>query len=213
MLHKPLPVAVIGAGFSGTLTALQLHDRLGGRPILLCERAAQFAKGVAYSTEESVHLLNVRAANMGAYPDRPRGFLDWLETQGRSVDGEVHETPAGSFATRGLFGRYLSSLLRDRIQGKEGAMRLQIVPEEVVELRPSGEGFLMRFAGGRKRRIAGAVLARRQSPALTGKGPRHRRQSLDRAFREGSRSREAGARHRNQPHHGRRDHEALGGKF
>lgn len=61
MTDDRTPIAVIGAGFSGTITARHLLDRIGGRRILLCERGKTFARGTAYSTDDPVHLLNVRA--------------------------------------------------------------------------------------------------------------------------------------------------------
>jgi uncharacterized NAD(P)/FAD-binding protein YdhS len=54
--------AIIGAGFSGTLAAVQLLNP-SNRPltVYLIERDPhQFARGVAYSTEQGCHLLNVQ---------------------------------------------------------------------------------------------------------------------------------------------------------
>jgi uncharacterized NAD(P)/FAD-binding protein YdhS len=77
------PVAVIGAGFSGTMAAIQLAGALPPeRPVLLCERAEAFGAGLAYGTSNPEHLLNVRAANMSAYPDRPDHFGAWLDAAG-----------------------------------------------------------------------------------------------------------------------------------
>src|SRR3954451_24486492 len=105
MTGHPLPIAVIGAGFSGTIAALHLLDRLPSRNLLLCERSSAFARGAAYATSSPVHLLNVRAANMSAYPDRPMHFVDWLQrTSGQLPDTDrerqIHDTPSGTFVSR-----------------------------------------------------------------------------------------------------------------
>ena len=161
-------IAVIGAGFSGTMTALHLLRRLPGRRVLLCERADAFAQGAAYATRDPVHLLNVRAANMSAFPERPGHLVDWLSDEaerggletGQEGERHSHETPAGRFVSRALYGRYLSSLLRAELAGPEGATRLRIVPEEVAALHRSPEGtFDLALAGGRVHRVAGAVVA------------------------------------------------------
>ena len=47
MTGPPLPIAVIGAGFSGAIAALHLLDRLPSRTLLLCERSPIFARGAA----------------------------------------------------------------------------------------------------------------------------------------------------------------------
>lgn len=151
------PIAVIGAGFSGTMAALQLLSALPpDRPVLLCERGGSFARGLAYGTGNPAHLLNVRAANMSAFPDRPGHFEDWLS--GADLREGVVKTPAGTFVARGHYGSYLTDLLTAAVTGP-GAPRLHLVNDGVVDLEPRGGGFLLRTEGGQTHAIAGAVLA------------------------------------------------------
>lgn len=76
---RPHPIAVIGAGFSGTMAAIQLLGTLPlGQKVLLCERAGAFGRGLAYATANPDHLLNLRVANMSAFPDRPADFETWI---------------------------------------------------------------------------------------------------------------------------------------
>jgi uncharacterized NAD(P)/FAD-binding protein YdhS len=63
-VRRPLTVAVLGAGASGTLTAAALLD--AARPlrpvrVLLMDPFASSGRGVAYGTGQSQHLLNVPA--------------------------------------------------------------------------------------------------------------------------------------------------------
>ncbi|MGN7127175.1 FAD/NAD(P)-binding protein [Methylorubrum thiocyanatum] len=151
------PIAVIGAGFSGTMAALQLLSALPPeRPVLLCERGGSFARGLAYGTGNPAHLLNVRAANMSAFPDRPGHFEDWLS--GADLREGVVKTPAGTFVARGHYGSYLTDLLTAAVTGP-GAPRLHLVNDGVIDLEPRGGGFLLRTEGGQTHAIAGAVLA------------------------------------------------------
>ncbi|MFC7662697.1 FAD/NAD(P)-binding protein [Methylorubrum suomiense] len=88
------PVAVIGAGFSGTMAALQLLSTLPPeRPVLLCERGGSFGRGLAYGTGNPAHLLNLRATNMSAFPDRPRNFEEWLGRLGPEEAEGIWATP------------------------------------------------------------------------------------------------------------------------
>ena len=160
------PIAVIGAGFSGTMAALQLLSVLPPeRPVLLCERGGSFARGLAYGTGNPAHLLNVRAANMSAFPDRPGHFEDWLargELSGKGPDAGVAATPAGTFVARGHYGSYLTELLTGAVTGPvtgPGGPRLRLVPDGVVDLEPRAGGFLLRTEGGQAHGVAGAVLA------------------------------------------------------
>ena len=55
-------VAIVGAGFSGTTMAAQLVRR--GLSVALVEGGGRAGQGIAYSTRDPVHLLNVPAASM-----------------------------------------------------------------------------------------------------------------------------------------------------
>ncbi|WP_106640318.1 FAD/NAD(P)-binding protein [Allosphingosinicella vermicomposti] len=123
-------IAIIGAGYSGTLQAIQLLALTDAR-VTLIERA-QPARGVAYSTSSADHLLNVRASGMSAYPDRPAHFADWLASEG--LGGPT------TFAQRRIYGAYLEAQLAEAraLYGE----RLTIVADEAVDVvaGPEGEG-------------------------------------------------------------------------
>ena len=171
---KP-PIAVIGAGFSGTIAALQLLRRLPlDQPVLLCERSPDFARGVAYATGDSDHLLNVRAANMSALADEPSHFQDWLHrlmADGRTVEG-LHDTPAGLFASRGLYGRYLRSILDHVMRETAGHALLRLLPDDVLDVAPVEGGYELICAGGQRLPVAGVVLAVGNLPHEEGDQPR-----------------------------------------
>lgn len=155
---QTLPIAVVGAGFSGTMAAIHLLRMTDRRPILLYDRSSSFAKGIAYSTTEPTHLLNVRSANMSAYPDDPEHFSRWIDAN-HGDDDEVARTPVGIFVSRKLYGRYLTQILHDVIKQKDGAVRLRLVPDEIVDLAPMQDGYRLKLAGGLTQEVAGIVLA------------------------------------------------------
>src|SRR5438445_5938931 len=64
-------VAIIGAGFTGSLLAVHLLDLAPDATVLLFDGSGQFGRGLAYATANADHLLNVRTANMSALPDKP----------------------------------------------------------------------------------------------------------------------------------------------
>jgi uncharacterized NAD(P)/FAD-binding protein YdhS len=106
-VSEAFDVAIIGAGASGTLTAVQ-YARIAGSNArgALIDAGARAARGLAYGTPYGAHLLNVPAARMSAFPDDPEHFLRWL--RGRDASAQ----PA-TFAPRALYGDYLASLLAD----------------------------------------------------------------------------------------------------
>ncbi|HMC98090.1 MAG TPA: FAD/NAD(P)-binding protein, partial [Flavobacteriales bacterium] len=65
-------IGIIGGGFTGTMTAVQLIERSNGPlEIVILNDRGTFNKGMAYDPYSKDHLLNVTAAKMSAYPDRP----------------------------------------------------------------------------------------------------------------------------------------------
>ncbi len=74
-------LAIVGAGYGGTQTLAELvRQATGPLRIHLIESRRALSLGVAYSTTDGSHLLNVRAAKMGAFADDIGGFYDWLLT-------------------------------------------------------------------------------------------------------------------------------------
>jgi uncharacterized NAD(P)/FAD-binding protein YdhS len=68
-------VAIIGAGFSGTIAAIHLLKQTDDQiTVALVERTSEFGRGLAYRTRDRAHRLNVPAAKMGAFPDDIEGF-------------------------------------------------------------------------------------------------------------------------------------------
>ena len=98
------PVAIIGGGFSGTILAAQLARR--GIASVLIDGSGRMGRGVAYSTTEPAHLLNVRAEGMSAWAGQPDHFARRFAQEGG--DG-------GGFAQRRQFGRYLGDILDEAV--------------------------------------------------------------------------------------------------
>ncbi len=149
-------IAVIGGGFSGLLTAVHLLRKDPGLIVRLIERAPHFGLGRAYATGDANHLLNVRVANMSAFQDQPRHFADWLAAAGDLADNRAGE---GAFVSRGRYGDYLQSLLRDHVGDAGNAGRLLLEQDEAVAIRRSAEGYEVRLALGRSFGAAAVVLA------------------------------------------------------
>jgi len=151
-------IAIIGAGFSGTLLALHLLRRCPGSVrIHLIERSPRFGRGLAYSTGNLNHLLNVPAARMSAFHDRPDDFLDWLRSGDTPAAGPV--TP-NCFVARKVFGDYIRHHLKEefrRAAGRDG--RLVLTRGEVIDLRPSHAGVLIAIDRDRYLEADIAVLA------------------------------------------------------
>src|SRR5947199_7608566 len=101
---RQAPVAIVGGGFSGTILAAQLARR--GIGSVLIDGSGRLGRGVAYSTIEAAHLLNVPAEAMSAWSGDADNFAERFEAEGGD---------RGDFAERRLFGRYLGEILDDAV--------------------------------------------------------------------------------------------------
>jgi uncharacterized NAD(P)/FAD-binding protein YdhS len=169
MTPAPFSVAVIGAGFSGALLTVHLLHRC--RPddrVYLIERRAGFGRGLAYSTNNQQHLLNVRAGNMSAFLDRPEHFTEWLRQHAESLG----EPPPGAdaFVSRRLYGTYVRSLLCDELWAGGKGRNLFLVPDQAVAVNDDAEGVSLTVAGGRCYRVDALVLAAGNLPPAESRG-------------------------------------------
>lgn len=139
-----LHVAIIGGGASGTLAAAHLLRRRSSPErlrITLVESREDVGCGIAYSTDQSSHLLNTRVHNMSAFPEEPEHFARWLERQGLSSGGGLE------FVPRKVYGRYLTELIAAE-PNAPAVPRLRIVKQECTGLRPHEHGVEVALSDG-----------------------------------------------------------------
>lgn len=142
-------VAIIGAGFAGTLQAINLLRHDGPRATLI-ERRGLAGEGVAYGDADSTHILNVRAANMSALPDQPNHFVQWLHDNG-------HDATPQSFVPRTVYGAYLREMLAQaRVANSD---RLTIVQDTAVGIENEPNSVAIKLASGQTIDADCAVLA------------------------------------------------------
>lgn len=161
----PLDFAILGGGAAGTLAAIHLLQAHAGRiRLAVIEPRGALGEGVAYSTSDPGHLLNVVAGGMSAFPADPLHFVRYLARSGR-VDGlgeGAEARLAERYVPRMEYGRYL----RDTLAGLAPAP-LHLRDEAVdVSRRSAGNGpWDVRLASGR-------VVAARTVLLATGNFPR-----------------------------------------
>ncbi|HYJ84388.1 MAG TPA: FAD/NAD(P)-binding protein [Allosphingosinicella sp.] len=132
-------VAIVGAGYSGTIAAVEIARAAPGARIALIEKSGHFARGAAYGTISPGHLLNVRARNMSALAGEPMHFAAWAAGEGFAPD---------DYVPRRDYRRYLAALL-------DGAPEVERLTGEAVAIEDKG----VRLASGELVECGAAVLA------------------------------------------------------
>lgn len=87
---------IVGGGASGVLVAIHMaRNGSEAQLVHIAEPREILGQGLAYSTNDEAHLLNVPAGRMSIFPEDPEHFVKWT-----GKDGNY-------FATRKEYGRYL----------------------------------------------------------------------------------------------------------
>jgi uncharacterized NAD(P)/FAD-binding protein YdhS len=139
-------IAIIGAGFCGTMMAVRLlraSDRSGYDVVLINRPSAapgtasrSLARGLAYGTNSADHLLNVPAGRMSAFDEAPDDFANFLAASGLS-------SSSSAFVERRWYGDYLQATLKAAeaaaAQRERGA-RLTVVNATVEQIARTADG-------------------------------------------------------------------------
>ncbi|MCW2494676.1 FAD/NAD(P)-binding protein [Jatrophihabitans sp.] len=154
-MTAPAVVAVVGGGASGTLTAAHLARwaTIAGRSIhLVLVEPDSLGQGLAYSTTDPRHRLNVPASGMSAWPEDPSHFLRWLR---RHV---AIDFPAAGFAPRMQYALYLDQVLDQALRDAVG-VSVEHLKTRATDVRRHGRRLRLTLADGTSRPVDSAVLA------------------------------------------------------
>ena len=139
-------IAIAGGGAAGALVAANLL-RLGGRglEVVVVEPRSELGLGVAYSTRDPWHRLNVPAVSMSAIAGEPDHFQRWADA------------PPEAFLRRLDFGRYLQAVLAEAAEASPSTLRH--VRGTVDRLEPAGDGVRLTLSTGERLEADALVLA------------------------------------------------------
>ncbi len=154
MTRNTVHIAIVGGGFSGTLATIRLVKLLtetqNTAKIFLIEKTKKLAKGLAYDTQCELHLLNVAAQDMSAFPEDKDHFINWLAERYSAV-------APSAFVSRKIYGEYLSELFQKTLDSKGTSIEVEVINDEAVEL--SADEKHLKLASGRTIDINRLVLA------------------------------------------------------
>jgi uncharacterized NAD(P)/FAD-binding protein YdhS len=163
---NPETIAIIGGGFSGVMTGVNLA-RLSSRPLhlTLINQHRPTGRGAAYGTRRMEHLLNVAARNMSAFPDRPGHFLQGLRTRSDYdpvPDIELRER----FIPRMIYGDYLRGLMQQHLQApaESALVSATFVESEAVDIERNNGGAIIHLTDAAPVEAERVVLATGNEP-------------------------------------------------
>jgi uncharacterized NAD(P)/FAD-binding protein YdhS len=154
-------IAIIGAGLSGRLLAINLlQQAISTVSILMIDRNEERALGAAYSGVSDYLLLNVPAGRMGALSEDSEQFLKWVK--GRGIQAQTWD-----FLPRRLYKEYILELENGARKERTNGPLFEYLRGEVISLEIDESGVTLHLDGGISFRVDKVVLALGNFP------PRH----------------------------------------
>lgn len=153
---RPTPtIAILGGGLSGATVAYALARMDLAARIVAIEPRARLGAGLAYSTDDPDHRLNVPDHKMTLRTDRLDDYARWLRRPGAPPIPADAVTSQGVFTARGLFGAYVADQLAPLLD-RGRILHLRAHASDVV---PKGKGFLIGLSDGTRLSADRIVLA------------------------------------------------------
>lgn len=160
---KPV-IAIVGGGYSGAAVALHLARNDCNAQVVVFEPRSEIGRGLAYSTPDPDHRLNVPDHRMTLISEDPNHFKNWLGSAEAPILPGGSATLAGEiFAPRAVFGQYVAACLADLVT----AGRIIHRKETVIRIDAEARGYFVYGSQGAPLRADVVVLAASHpAPAL-----------------------------------------------
>ena len=140
-----IKIAIVGGGASGLLVALNLARKSqDSLYITIVEPRNVLGEGIAYSTQDEGHVLNVPAGRMSAFMDHPEHFMQWMGCD------------KNTFAPRRAYARYLQETLQSLDLSK---IKLRHIQDKAISVAQEGAEWKVVVAGGEELFANAVVLA------------------------------------------------------
>jgi uncharacterized NAD(P)/FAD-binding protein YdhS len=119
--------AIVGGGFTAAAFIIHavraMHERLEFEVI---EPAAELGRGVAYSTTDPLHRINVPTDRMSLVPDEPEHATRWLFGRGfLPGDGSSKDGSGAYYVPRWHYGSYVQDVLAETVREAGERVRLR----------------------------------------------------------------------------------------
>lgn len=141
-------IVIVGGGFSGAGVALHVARGMAGPVAIdIVEPRPALGGGVAYSSPDPAHRINVPAERMSLFSDDREDFRRWLEeTMAAADDEEAWLADGRVFPRRRVFGDYAAERLAQAVASSGATLTHHL--EQAVDAVPAGSGWQVHLAGG-----------------------------------------------------------------
>jgi uncharacterized NAD(P)/FAD-binding protein YdhS len=158
-------IAIIGCGFSGTMTAIHLIKNVTTPvELVMIGDQAGFNKGIAYNPNSKQQILNVVASRMSAFPGDPDHFLNWA-LQLDQYAGTDRGLLANAYLPRYLYGKYLEGIWKETMVSP-GSAKTQVMIKDafVVDMDVTAHEVVLGLDNGERLVVQYCIIASGNHP-------------------------------------------------
>lgn len=138
-------LTIVGGGVSGTLLTINIIKNWKGGDLninLIELNRDRFNTGIAYSTNEISHLLNVRVSGMSIFSEEPDHFYNWLIKSG-------YNYTKSDFVPRMIFGKYVQYYYNQYVENKPINIKVNTIFDEVTNITKSNDSYNVVLSQGK----------------------------------------------------------------
>src|SRR3954470_10060263 len=95
---SPLRIAIVGGGFTGAVLAIHAVRASSVQlDLVILEPRAELGRGVAYSTRDRSHRINVPSDRLDIAAETPGAVTAWLHANGFLPDAASQDEAGGAY--------------------------------------------------------------------------------------------------------------------
>lgn len=127
-------IAIVGGGFCGTSLAINFSRHVN-KPLRVLVFNCHYptANGIAYSTDNMIHLLNVPAGRMSLFTDEPDHFIKWVLSKPEYAQWHTNDI-AKKFLPRKIYGMYVKTTFQDVNKSPNPLLQITVIENEVTDI-------------------------------------------------------------------------------
>jgi len=132
---SPLRLAIVGGGFTGAVLAIHaVRASTGPLDIVVLEPRAELGRGVAYSTRDRSHRINVPSDRLDIAAGEAGAATAWLHAHGILPDPESQDE-TGAYVPRADYGAYIGDVLARTLAVAADRVRLRHLRTSAIAVR------------------------------------------------------------------------------
>jgi uncharacterized NAD(P)/FAD-binding protein YdhS len=163
-MNKDYDLAIVGGGAAGLILLANIFEKAQNPiSVVMINAGYPTGKGIAYSTNNNNHLLNVRVSRMSAFTHDANHFTKWILSNPTYSDYH-NDNLAERFVPRKMYGEYLDDLFQSLLNSENKNVNFNLINDEVLNINRDGNAFEIELKNATKINSKKVVLCTGNQP-------------------------------------------------